>query len=307
MSPITQCLERRFPGEGRRAIYRAALLRACNAFWESGLSDPKFVTELISDSDQKFWSSVSEALVYQKLCGYAFFQRADIGSGPDFLLAADQRRLWIEVTCPSPSGLPSNWSNVLKNQVISAPHDAILLRWTGAIKQKFEQLMGSTEGNVGHLKQGQVSSDDIYVIAINGCQLRHGPFSQLIGISQFPYAAEALFPIGPYEVRISKDTLDVAASGHQHRLVINKPNGAEIPCYAFLDPKYEMISAVWAVDYNGSAELGNSEPSALIHNPLAANPLPLGFLPADTEYVATAEGDDDFLFRQIKSGSEEDG
>jgi hypothetical protein len=39
----------------------------------------------------------------------------------------------------------------------------------------------------------------------------------------------------------------------------------------------------------------------VIHNPNALNPIPLGFLPADSEYVAKPCSDDEFLLEKIDS------
>ena len=61
-----------------------------------------------------------------------------------------------------------------------------------------------------------------------------------------------------------------------------------------------MVSAVWAVDFNGGGVIGNPEPSALIHNPGALNPLPRGFLEVDEEYEATPYGDDELLFQRVE-------
>lgn len=141
MSPIAQCLELRYPGDGRRAVVRDALLRICQEFLASGLADPKFETELASGSDAKFWSSISEALIYQQLCGKVFVERSNIGSGPDFLLELGSKRVWIEVTCPEPVGVPKEWLQIQTNAVTSLPHEAILLRWTSAIKAKADGLL----------------------------------------------------------------------------------------------------------------------------------------------------------------------
>lgn len=299
MSAISACLERRFPGSGRRSEYRSALFAVCNDFLHSGLADPKFLSGLTGESDQSFWSAISEALVYDKLRGREFPTRVDIGKGPDFLLAARQKRLWIEVTCPAPSGVPTNWSNIVENQVISEPTGAILLRWTSAIKEKIEQLLGRPSGDPGYLSKGVVSNEDIYVIAVNGCRLRHGPFSALYGISQFPYAAEAVFSIGPLVAHINSETLNIKGIEHRYRGSITNHNGSPVPCATFLDPQFKMISAIWAIDFNGSSTISGVEPSALIHNPFAANPLPKNFLPSDREYVATIEQDGHFLLERI--------
>lgn len=300
MSRIARCLETRFPGDGRPALVREALYRACVEFMASGLADPKFETELTSESDDKFWSSVSEALVYGRLSDKTFAARPKVGVGPDFLLEDGAKRIWIEVICPAPIGVPIDWLEVQTNKVTSMPHEAILLRWTSAIKEKTEKLVGSLDGKVrGYLEQGVVAPNDVYIIAVNGCRFRHGPFPSLLGISQFPYAVEAVFPIGPYQLHIDRETLKTVGRGHQQRFTIKKPNGALVPSHAFLDPRYKSVSAVWAVDFNGYGAIGNPEPSALVHNPNALNPLQRGFLLVDDEFAAMPLEENGLLFERI--------
>jgi len=291
---ILACIEKRFPGEHPRvAAYRQHLASACADFVNRGLADPKFVRELASGSDQKFWACISEALVAERLRDKSFGARKTLEEGPDFLVMDGPRRVWIEVVCPEATGVPANWLNPQLGGVVNFPHEQILLRWTSAIKAKAEALIGSADSTQeGYLRSGVIAPDDAYVIAVNGCQLRSGPFPALFGISQFPFAAEAVFPIGPFQVRINTETRAVVDRGHQHRPYVLNKNGAKVPAYTFLDPRFNPISAVWAVDLNGGTAIGNSEPMAVVHNPNATNPIPPGFLPADDEYVATAEGDE---------------
>ena len=44
--------------------------------------------------------------------------------------------------------------------------------------------------------------------------------------------------------------------------------------------------------------IGNMKPMAVIHNPIAANPIPPGLLPAHDEFIATPDGDEYVLERQ---------
>lgn len=269
-----------------------------------GYADPKFETELTNGEDDKFWSSLTEALVYLRLCGRTFLPRTTRGVGPDFLLEVDGRRVWIEVICPAPSGVPADWLQIQPNVASAVPHEEILLRWTSAIKEKTDRLVGSAHGRRGYLETGVVAPEDAYVIAVNGCRLRHGPFPALTGISQFPYAAEALFPIGPYQLQIDRVSLQIVDRGHQHRVAVRKPSGASVPTFAFLDPRAKPLSAVWAVDFNGGTSIGNVEPSAVIHNPNAVPALPYGFLPCDDEYAARHLNDDELLFERIGPAGE---
>jgi hypothetical protein len=298
MDSIVKHLEKRYPGDGLRKDYREHLYRICKSFLDSEIADSNFIVKLTSESDAQFWSCLSEALIYDRIRHKQFLPRPAVGVGPDFLLADGVRRVWIEVICPEPKGLSNNW---LKAQGTTnwLPHRDILLRWTSAIKEKNDKLVGGTDGKEkGYLLKGHVSEKDAYVIVVNGCQLRHGPFPALHGITKFPFAAEAVFPIGPTQIHLDRHSLKSIGSAYQVRFHIPKPNGMPISTYAFLDPRYKMVSAIWAVDFNGCSVIGNREPSALIHNPNAANQLQYGFLPADEEFIATRSGEE-YTFKCI--------
>lgn len=294
MKLLSKYIARHIPGEHSHAVaVREYITAACTHFIDKKLADPKFMIELASASSAKFWSCISEALVAQKLSGKEFGARTIAGAGPDFLVMTGSRKIWIEVVCPEPVNIPDNWLNAPLKQAINFPHNEILLRWTSAIKAKADVLIGSEDGKQkGYLNSGLVSPNDAYVIAVNGCQLRSGPFSALHGISQFPFAAEAVFPFGPYQLWLDKDTMNIVGQGYQHRPYVEKKNGAQVPAYTFLNPKFNPVSAIWAVDLNGGTAIGNREPMAVIHNPNATNPIPIGFLPSDEEYIATANGNE---------------
>ena len=289
-------INQRYPRNDPRSVaYRDELIRVCNEFVERGLADRKFVRELSSGQDSKFWACISEALLADRLHGKNLPERSTVDDGPDFLIEDGDLKIWIEVICPEPRGIPTDWLSFGEG-VTDFPHVDILLRWTSAIKEKAEKLIGNADGTInGYLQKGVVASDEAYVIAVNGCQLRNGPFSALSGISQFPFAAEAVFPIGPIQLRINRETGKVVDQGHQNRPYVINRNNAKVPAFTFLDPRFNPISAIWAVDLNGGAAIGNKEPMAVIHNPNALNPISVGFLPADSEYVATPCSDNEFL------------
>ncbi len=297
---IETFLQQRYPGNGRPQAVRDEIAYACKAFVKSGLADSNFTKELCSGSEQRFWSRVSEALLAARLKNIGLTPEPSQGGGPDFSVIENGRKIWIEVICPKPTGVPSDWIEPEMGTVISFPHEQILLRWTSAIKEKAEKLLGSLDGTIkGYIEKGIVASGDAYVIAVNGRQLRSGPFPKLLGISQFPFAVEAVFAVGPYQIKINPDTLKQTGAGHQHRPLIAKPKGAPVPVYTFLDVRFQPISAIWAVDVDGTLAIGNSEPMAVVHNPNAVNPIPTGFLPAHDEYVATPIGAEEYELNRL--------
>lgn len=291
---IQLILEKHIPGDGNSAIrMREDIRKALKSFINSGLSDSKFLTELTSGSYQKFWACVSEALIAERLRDKVFGERNSIGEGPDLLLIDGTRKVWIEITCPKPTNISKDWLNPDPIKVIDFPHEAILLRWTCAIKAKAEKLIGSEDGTkLGYIKSGLVSSDDSYVIAVNACLLRSGLYPVHEGISGLPFAVEAVLSVGSHQLKIDKMTSEVVHHGHQFRSHLINHNNSQVPTSLFMDPRFNSISAIWALDLNGSSAIGIKETSSIIHNPNAINPLPTNFLPSDEEYVAILNKDE---------------
>lgn len=298
---IETFLLQRYPGDGRPRAVREEIACACNDFIKSGLADSNFTKELCSGSEKRFWSRVSEALLAARLKKIGLTPEPSHGDGPDFSVIDNGRKIWIEVICPEPTGLPLDWIKPEMGKAISFPHGQILLRWTSAIKEKAEKLLGSLDGTVkGYIEKGIVTSGDAYVIAVNGRQLRSGdPFPELLGISRFPFAVEAVFALGPYQIKIDRGTLKQTGAGYQHRPLVSKPKGAPVPAYTFLDARFQPISAIWAVDIDGTSAIGNPEPMAVVHNPNAVNPISTGFLPAHDEYVATPIGTEEYELKRL--------
>ncbi len=248
-----------------------------------GLADNNIEQRICSKSDYVYWQQLSEILLAQELIKVGLTPLHQ-NEGPDFLLDSNGQRIWIEVICPEPHGIPAEWLNPLTNGSWTFPHVEMLLRWTAAIKTK--ALKQRT-----YIENGIIGADDAYVIAVNGRLLRGPAFPQIEGISQFPFAVEAAFRVGPWEIRIDRNTMQSTGAGHQDRPYIPKPNGAQVPTDTFLDPEFSSISAIWAVDVDENLLLGRSRPMTLVHNPNTPNPIAQNILPAHSEYVAVDEGD----------------
>lgn len=304
---IKESLLARYPGNFHRNVtVREFLEQICKRHLDLDLGDADLTQKLCSGDESRYWQQLSEILLGHELLEAGLLLTPS-HEGPDFLIPYQNRKIWIEVICPRPEGIPSEWLMGTSGVAISMPHEAMLLRWTAAIKEKAEKLLGnSVSGTKGYIKKGIVGTNDIYVVAVNARLLRGPNFASVTGISQFPFAAEAVFAIGPYAVNISRDTLEIVSSGHQHRPMVKKPNGAQVPAYTFLDLAFRPLSAIWAVDIDESWVIGNAKSMAVIHNPEAANPLPLHLLPSHDEYVATLDGIDayrlDQLDGRLKSG-----
>lgn len=264
---------------------RQRVLEICQWYIDAGLGDADANLRLASADDATYWQQLSEVLIANELvqAGLAPSRKP---SGPDFLIEHGGRRVWIEVVCPEPKGIPTDWLTRTEG-VVSLPHEQIILRWTAAIKEKFEKLTGKPgRPETGYLAKGIVAPDDGYIIAVNGRLLRDR-FPQISGISQFPFAVEVTLAVGPFSIHIDRDTLKTTWSGLQHRPLVQKPNGAMVPADTFFDPGYVPVSGVWATDFDENVLFGASKPSILAHNHAASNPLPALILPVQSEYRAT--------------------
>ena len=295
MTKLKEHLLNRYPGDFHRTIaVREFVEQICLRHIELGLADSNFESNLCSGNDARYWQRLSEALLSHELT-LANMKLSSSNNGPDFLIQHEGHNIWVEVICPEPTGVPANWlqSNLVAGT--SIPHEAILLRWTAAIKEKTEKLLGNpAKGLAGYLLKGIVATNDSYVIAINGRRLRGDNFPSITGISQYPYAVEAAFAVGPFAIQINSEALKAVGSAHQQRYVIQNPNRSNVATYMFLNPMFRNISAIWALDIDETHVIGNSKQMAVVHNPLAANPIPSNFLPAFSDYVAIKDGEDGY-------------
>jgi type I restriction enzyme S subunit len=267
-----------------------------------GLKDAKFDQDFTDGRDEHFYPYLWEMLLACHFKGIGL----DISSadeGPDFKIDHQGQTIWVEAICPSPSGLPAEWLGPCppgEVRVRDFPHVQMLLRWTAALKEKREKLTGRIERDhktgerilkPGYLTRGVVGEGEPYVVAVSACRLGADSASLHCGISQFPFAVEAAFPVGPIEVVIDRKTMKKVDQRHAYRHRIKKPNGADVPTDSFLNPDYAGVSALLGTPAGLNAACGYKSPIALVHNPLATNVLPTGILGVDDEYVAEDRDD----------------
>jgi hypothetical protein len=90
-------------------------------------------------------------------------------------------------------------------------------------------------------------------------------------------------------------------------LILGMERNTKVFAFTFLDARFNIISAIWDVGLNGGSVIGNSESLAVIRSPNALNPIPLGILPADSEFVVNPYGEDEYLLKKIESQDMGDG
>lgn len=295
MSDIRKNLANRFPGNSTAQEHFGDLLMA---YQDSGLAPPNLRQEMATGDEQKFWACIWEAMLYRHFANLDFQFRTDLNrtsgqNGPDIGLVHKNRTIWIEAVVPKPEGLSSEWLDPSKPgefRVRTMPHEEMLPRWTSALRDKNCRLKGRLNKNV-------VKPDEAYVVAINSRMLSNFPVEDY-GISQMPFVVEAVFPIGPIAVRLTREGQLAGSSFHTHRHSVTKPTGVQVSTDNFLNPEYAGISAVIGCSRRDMRD-GNLH-LIMAHNPLAA-PLPVGLLGAETEYVAQKDGPAGYLLTTVET------
>jgi type I restriction enzyme S subunit len=268
-----------------------------NAYADSGLSPPNFISEIEAGEEPKFWSCVWEAMLYAHLRSAGFSFRA-VGTkagqnGPDFCVDWDGKTIWIEAVVPKPVGIPDEYILPERSEEAVArriPDKERVLRCASVISDKQKKF-------TKYIESGIVKKSDCTVIAINVCQLAPHDFGDK-GVSGYPLALEAVLPVGPLAAVMAPDGKIDGPAFNQYRPSIPKQKGAEVPADKFLQPNFGNISAILQGHQRhmpqGKLDLG------VIHNPSAAFPLPERILGSRVEFVVD-RSDGDFRIKNIST------
>ena len=248
-------------------------------------ADTNFQEELqCGDSgkfQQRYWEMFLGAWLIDK--GFQLLPHRD--NGPDITIQLSGLKVFFEAIAPGPGDGPDKvpelkpqlWEPGVKLEARDVPSNQILMRWTSAFYTKAQQFKK-------YIDSGIISTNDSCVIAINSCQL--GPFG-FDGISNYPAALEAVYPIGPQQVHFTPDQPSKTTVDLQHRPSIKKSNKSPIKTTPFMNDEFAFISAIIATHKSDAHMFCYPEhPVALIHNLHAAVPIARKQIPADYEYWA---------------------
>lgn len=197
-------------------------------------------------------------------------RRRTIHKGPDLQLENDAG--WIEAIAVTPGEGADAVEEGPSGKERSVPDDRIILRLLAGIGEKRRKYDGYLCGEV-------VRPNEPYVIAINAALVPSARSEQSI-----PRIVRAVYPFGYEQIHFDTRTLDAVGRSFQYRDTIYKLSGADVSTRIFEDPHFAGISGVLysAVDvWNYPSPLAGD--FVLVHNELATNPIPRGFLRAGLE------------------------
>ena len=262
--------------------YKSCVLMAWEKFLSLDLASEHFVTELTSGSKAKLLQRVWEMMVARHLDGLGH-KITTAAKGPDFKFEHEGRSYWVECVSPEPMGVPEDYlegPNPGEFKVGDVPHEEVRRRWITAVDEKAKKLKK-------YRSDGIVGDQDGYVIAVNGCQLGALPIHH--GLSQLPYAVEAVYPAGPITVPVDKATGAFGKAFIGTQWSIKSANGEPVPTSMFVNKENAAVSAVIASSSDRSEE--PILPLDVVHNNFAAVPVPRGlFGPKADEWVPSPDG-----------------
>ena len=191
--------------------------------------------------------------------------------GPD--LFANDPDVWLGAVAVRGGTGPDALQYPEMMRVYNYNPDGVVLRLRSVIQDKSKQLQRHTADGV--IKPGHAT-----IIAISGVALPH----RYSGITP-PEIVRAVYPANNLVFEFNRTTNALSGSYIEYRDRVKKSAGVEVTTDVFLDPAFAHVSAV----LYGEADWVNpsSPPGAefkIVHNSLAATPLPDGWLPSGDEY-----------------------
>jgi hypothetical protein len=208
--------------------------------------------------------------------------------GPDVLVVADGRRIWIEAVCGT-AGQPGLPDSVVEpprpkagepSQTFGVPWDKIALRIRSSVEEKKRKYDK-------YLKDGRVGAGDSLVIALN--------------VDQIPYASadveryifRALYGIGNQVLLIDRKTAKPVSTTHEQLLSIPKlSSGAPVGTQPFIDGSTSTIAGVIVSSHSAMSRAHESSPDfTLFPNLTSATPWKTGDLPIEREWEFESAAD----------------
>lgn len=195
--------------------------------------------------------------------------------GPDIeITSADFSKIWVEAVTAS-AGYGEDkvpLSEHDSEMFFLVPEERIVLRCANAIDSKFKKY-------IQYRNDSTIGESEPYVIAVNGNKVPY------VTDDEIPYVVQALLPFGLPTVQINRDVPEESTHGYEYRPQIKKVKGCDVPTNIFLRKEYEGISGVIFSSVgirDFQSKLGSD--FIFLHNPLALNKLPDGWLKIGYEY-----------------------
>lgn len=258
--------------ESRCAHYKSYMEKLWDTY--HSYADKDFPKQLAQDFHARFWEMYLTCTLIHN--SFNVVPKQTRAKGPDIKTDHASTTIWVEAVIPT-SGDPSKPDSVPNLQMGVAqqvPDDQIILRYRSAIHDKYFNKYCK------YLEDKIITDTDCYIIALNGCKIRHGD-------REPPRIVRSVLPFGWEVVTVDTSSHKVVNRGYQYRSSLRKASGSQVDTDIFTKPEYQHISAVMFsnVDVaNPTSVMG--EDFIIVRNSLAPRQLPDDFPEVGWEYKA---------------------
>jgi type I restriction enzyme S subunit len=261
----------------RDGEYCAEARNYLEALWKEfePLADPDFheQAQMRSNFQGRMWE-MRLAIVLKRI-GLPV-DRSPRKGGPDVMISSSPR-IWIEAVAPHSTDFLDRNEEQAKRSATRVPEAEVILRYTSALKEKWNAYER-------YRQSGCVRADDVFVVAVSGANLPcptlgNGPH----------WMAKPLYGLGNIVFQIEVGTGRNLGSTWRWIHERATASGAPVDSDLFLSPKRAGLSAVLYTEHhvqNWPELRGRAAGSdfRLFHNPFAATPLAIGFIPRGEEW-----------------------
>ncbi len=252
--------------EERLAPFREdveALWRRSREFVEEGLPD-----RACYEFHACFWEMHLAASLLAHVSLVPTKKRKFRSRGPDFQVGNIDA--WIEAIVATPGEGENRVLEGVPGVVRSVPDDGIKLRLLNTLASKHGKYKE-------YIENGVVSPGEPFVVAVNGALVPSARLEQ-----EVPRIVRALYPVGPMAIPVNPRTNEWGEPYYTYMGDVAKASGALVSNRAFLD---DDLSGISAVLYSVADALNPGHGLVCVHNKMARNPLPHGFISSGVEYI----------------------
>jgi hypothetical protein len=248
--------------------------------WYERFSDKDFSKKRKTRFHDRFWEMYLACTLHE--FGKDLKEKSS-EMGPDICVLQEDSKsyIWVEAITATPGQGPDKVPPIVSDRDVtwfSVPEEQVVLRYTFSLDEKFKKYRR-------YVKDGIVALTEPYIIAVNGSKV---PYAWDTG-DEIPYIIQAVLPFGPQTLSKIWENPDELTIGYSYRPEIIKQSKSGVSTDIFQRKEYEGISGVIfsrADILNIHRKMGSD--LIFIHNPLALNPVPFGWLKVGREYRANS-------------------
>jgi len=241
--------------------------------WEdfAPFADKQFLDEMETNLKSRFWEMyLGCSFLYNNFN----LELPNHTGGPDLKINFKNKSLWIEAVTPQKGKGDDKLEELPNMVVVNVPHDKMILRIQNSIEEKKRKYAKWIDNKVAN-------KNEPFILAINGTNIQYTKDYE----DELPLIIRSVSAFGKQYYTFDINTMKVVDSGYKYEDSIKKQSGTVINKNLLSDKRYSIISAFLysCVDpLNRPKNMGDDY--ILLHNPLAQNKLPIGFLKLGREY-----------------------